>query len=588
MASEKQIYKITEFDIRNMVSEVILLLENTTPRKWTYDKCYAEAQKYNNLTKFRKESREAYRTSIHNTTDDGKLWIDTFTWLERKKVNDEPVYIVYSYYDDETNTVYVGLTEDLKRRHKEHHYGIIHSKGKIRFDTVYKHFNAQNKEVPEPIVLETGLYDYEAQIYEDLYIEDCKNKGFNVINICKAGSLGGASNGPTKWNYENCYKLAQKYKSRSDFARENRWAYDVAKNNRWLDDYTWLEKKEHKYSHWQNYENCYNEAKKYKTRHDFWKFSNQAYATARKNKWLDDYTWFEEVNKPKGYWDNYNNCYNEAKKYKSRTEFSKNQPAYKAACKNGWLDDYTWFEKKQKPTGYWNDYDNCYNEAKKYSSKIEFRNGSSGAYQVASRNGWLDDYTWLEKRNALPKNYWTYDRCKKEAQQYKSRNNFRDGSRSAYEASFRNGWLDEWFPIEATKAERCYNEAKKYKSREEFKLNSPELYKYAKNQNLLKNYTWLEKMNVPNGYWENYDNCYDAAKKYKTRTEFYKKNNLAYQTARINGWLDKWFPKEMSKTERCNNEAKKYKSREEFRLNSPEWYKFASYNNRLKNYPWLK
>jgi len=44
----------------------------------------------------------------------------------------------------------------------------------------------------------------------------------------------------------------------------------------------------------------------------------------------------------------------------------------------------------------------------------------------------------------------------------------------------------------------------------------------------------------------------------------------------------------MSKTERCNNEAKKYKSREEFRLNSPEWYKFASYNNRLKNYPWLK
>lgn len=75
------------------------------------------------------------------------------------------------------------------------------------------------------------------------------------------------------------------------------------------------------------------------------------------------------MTKPKGYWKNYDNCYNEALKYESRGEFSDKSPsAWKNAKNNGWIEDYTWFEKKVK---YWT-YERCYEEAKKYKTRKEF------------------------------------------------------------------------------------------------------------------------------------------------------------------------------------------------------------------------
>ena len=74
-----------------------------------------------------------------------------------------------------------------------------------------------------------------------------------------------------------------------------------------------------------------------------------------------------KIRKPKGYW-NYKRCYEEAKKYSLKSEFYRGSgTAYKIALKNGWLDDYSWLLEIQKPSGYWN-YENCYNEAKKYNS----------------------------------------------------------------------------------------------------------------------------------------------------------------------------------------------------------------------------
>lgn len=47
----------------------------------------------------------------------------------------------------------------------------------------------------------------------------------------------------------------------------------------------------------------------------------------------------------------------------TRTEFSQNNPgAYDAARRNGWLDEYTFFETKQKPKVYWNR-ESCFDEA---------------------------------------------------------------------------------------------------------------------------------------------------------------------------------------------------------------------------------
>ena len=53
---------------------------------------------------------------------------------------------------------------------------------------------------------------------------------------------------------------------------------------------------------------------------------------------------------------------------------------------------------EKKPAGYWT-YERCLAEARKYKFKMDFRNGSAGAYDAAKDNGWLSEYVWLESRS---------------------------------------------------------------------------------------------------------------------------------------------------------------------------------------------
>ena len=91
---------------------------------------------------------------------------------------------------------------------------------------------------------------------------------------------------------------------------------------------------------------------------------------------------------------NYDTCLEESRKYKSRKEFSKKcRSAYRAALRNGWLDNYDWLEVERQS---W-EKKSCLEEARKYTSRGEFSKKCKGAYRAALRNGWLDGYDWLEK-----------------------------------------------------------------------------------------------------------------------------------------------------------------------------------------------
>lgn len=96
------------------------------------------------------------------------------------------------------------------------------------------------------------------------------------------------------------------------------------------------------------------------------------------------------------HWD-YVSCYEVAKKCNNSTQFRNLYGgAYSAASTNGWLKDYTWFKRVISTVRKWN-YRTTYDEARKYSSRYSFQQGSCGAYNVAKENKWLDDYTWLKK-----------------------------------------------------------------------------------------------------------------------------------------------------------------------------------------------
>ena len=80
--------------------------------------------------------------------------------------------------------------------------------------------------------------------------------------------------------------------------------------------------------------------------------------------------------KPSGYWDNFENCYKEALKYKSRSGFKKcNSTAYKWGCKNNWMGELcSHMIPKTNPIGYWNDYENCKKAALECTTRTEFYN----------------------------------------------------------------------------------------------------------------------------------------------------------------------------------------------------------------------
>lgn len=298
--------------------------------KWTYDACCEESKKYKSRSEFRKNSGSAYNRAR------SQGWLDKFTWL-KPKIKESlkdfgEVYWIYGYFDFGNRTCYIGLSRD-KGRHKGHQRK--DSNGK--FDSVMTYFNDKYGYLPEPVILEENLTADEARNKEAFYIQFFSERKYTIINKAKPGSLGGVS---IKWTKEACYEESKKYTYLIDFMRGSASAYQAARVNGWIKEFTWLERKISEKGHWNNYDNCYNEAKKYKSRHEFDRGSSVAYETSRKNGWLDKFVWLNQQTHPKGYWT-YEKCKEEAQKYKSRYEFLKNVPgACDSSRRNGWLDEF--------------------------------------------------------------------------------------------------------------------------------------------------------------------------------------------------------------------------------------------------------
>ena len=370
---------------------------------WTYEKCFELAKKYLTKAEFHKAYPNAYQKALKSG------WINNFDWLldgrfynnngekkERRKRRPNTVleskrksHCIYSY-EFEDNAVYVGLT--AIRRKKGRDYEHIFGK-----DSVSKYASEKGVSIPEMKVILTDLTPLEARNKEGEVLTEYANKGWKIINKAKTGGLGAYMHG--YWSHERCLEEGKKYKTIKEFQINSQSSYNAARINGWLKEFTWFEQIKHPSGYW-DYNHCFEEAKKYERYIDFKNDSQRAYQVAKENGWIEDYTWQKRYYLPNGYWDDYNNCYHEAEKYDSRISFSKgNKTAYRSASKHKWLDDYTWFKyKKQKTKGYWN-YKNCYLEAKKYKSRTEFSRNCTRAYLVSISNGWIKDYTWFKNSN---------------------------------------------------------------------------------------------------------------------------------------------------------------------------------------------
>lgn len=241
-----------------------------------------------------------------------------------------------------------------------------------------------------------------------------------------------------KWDMESCKEEAMKYDSRVAFSNGSQSAYQTARRNHWLDEYTWFKPKK-KRNFW-NEDTCRDEAKKYSSLKRFEKGCGSAYQTARINGWLKDYTWMSSARKWR-FWDE-DSCREEAMKHKTRTSFAKASPyAHKIAVSSGWIEGYDWMV--PSPRGRrtkWNE-DTCREESMKYMTRGSFARNSFRAYICALENDWLDSYTWLKAPHSTHPSKWDDASCMAEAKKYSTRTEFANGSSRAYRMSVKNGWI---------------------------------------------------------------------------------------------------------------------------------------------------
>ena len=123
------------------------------------------------------------------------------------------------------NKAYVGLTNNIQRRDREHLF---------RVDEVLMNFCKKNNlSLPNYKILEERLSPMKAKERENYWLEYYKNNNWEMLNVARTGSLGGSI---SKWNKRKLQVEANKYKNRKDFRTYCSNGYDAALKRKLLDE----------------------------------------------------------------------------------------------------------------------------------------------------------------------------------------------------------------------------------------------------------------------------------------------------------------------------------------------------------------
>lgn len=247
----------------------------------------------------------------------------------------------------------------------------------------------------------------------------------------------------------------------------------------------------------------------------------------------------------------YEDCYNIAKKYTIKKDFRLGEPAvYNYAVRNNWLQDYTWLKRASKIEKL---YKECYQEAQKYTNVIDFQKQNDKQYQIALKYRWFKQFDWLKDTSR-------YDYYYQRAQKFTSLKEFRIKDRSAYVTAAQNDWIKDytWLERKYKKTdynwsikeysikytyENCLNIAKQYKTKQEFKDNDLICYNKSQREGWFKDYTWLKNRHRAPYDQLTYSECFEMAKQCQNRTEMQKKFWSAFRKATLENWFPdyKWF-----------------------------------------------
>ncbi len=248
------------------------------------ENCIEEAKKYNNKYDLQKHCPSCYRGMFRNG------WLDEMAELyyddsiHYMKYN-EPINCVYIYEYKELNSFYVGRTNNIKRRHRQHCNGYGHSDGTRTYDVVYTFAKENGVEIPKPIILEENLTAEQSQEREDYWKMYYTEKGLKCLNKAITGVGKGSLGATIRWTYDEFCKEASKYTYKTEMKLHNQSAYRAGVQNGWINEFFKNRKKVDKY--WDNLDNVLNAAKECTGARDMTKKFGGAYNAAVKNGWKD-------------------------------------------------------------------------------------------------------------------------------------------------------------------------------------------------------------------------------------------------------------------------------------------------------------
>lgn len=256
-------------------------------------------------------------------------------------------------------------------------------------------------------------------------------------------------------------------------------------------------------------------------------------------------------------------------------------------------------KEERKPRGYWNK-ETCYTLAKECSTKNDMLKKNGAAYHLALKNGWISDYVWFRNGYLDRPSRGGFERCRNIALTCKTYGEFLKKDKSAYNTSYRNGWLPmfdwltrsdkkftkkvdsvyvyEFKDLNIAYIGRTGNVKKRDTQHRTFKESSVFSFAKTHNVNVPKIKILATNLTIEEGLIKEDEFCKIYISNGWT---LINKAKTGLQSGSI-GWIGtKWTKK------KCKEEALKYKTLKEFRLGSQVAYRKALANGWIPDYTWI-
>lgn len=339
-----------------------------------------------------------------------------------------------------------------------------------------------------------------------------------------------------QWSKEECLEHAQQYATRSEWSRGHAATYHYSKKMGWFNECVAHMPKPYETTKLDmTKEQCLAHAKKFKTRTEWSQGHTQSYRLARRMGWFNDCVAHMTTPKPRKQWTE-EECVNIAKGYPDRKAWREgNLSSYSAAYQYGWMDKCTeHMPARASSKKIWKKSE-CAKYAKKFNSRTEWTKGHHGSYRAALENGWMDEL--MPAKNKTRNRILKKD-CIADAKKFKSRTEWMRGASATYFRAKQKGWLDQLMPSMSSRwtEAACIESAKKYKTITEWMEHSRGAYAAAKRNNWFKKCTkHMKRASSP--YKWNKEACIESASNVSNVQEWKKVENGAYLAARREGWL---------------------------------------------------